>query len=95
MNKYKTGGLVYPQSSLQTLSYHDASGYTQSVDVLALEGGMTLLDYFAGQALPALIEKLNVQGLYREQHPGDSAHVARAAYTIAAAMLEARKENRE
>lgn len=54
--------------------------------------GMTLRDYFAGQALPAVIKKLNFVGLYHEEHSGDSTAVARACYKIADAMLEARNQ---
>lgn len=46
-------------------------------------GGMSLRDWFAGQALPAIIEK------YSDRH--DSAWLANAAYKSADAMLEARK----
>lgn len=49
------------------------------------QGGMTLRDYFAGQA---------VQGMLANQHPyeeNDERLFARDAYAIADAMLEARK----
>lgn len=52
--------------------------------------GMTLRDYFAAKALPALIEKLNFSGAYNEQRQGESVYLGSKAYLIADAMIEAR-----
>lgn len=49
--------------------------------------GMTLRDYFAGEALGALIQSSAPRG------PDASKLLARAAYRAADAMLEARQEN--
>lgn len=58
-------------------------------------GGMTLRDYFAGQALPYACS-INEQ--YLKAHPDASypfhAAIARDAYEIADAMLSARQETR-
>jgi len=72
----KTGGPAFPVSSVkgQTgVSYAGAFG-------------MTLIDYFAGQALPAAIQVL-------ENHDGPftNGDYASMAYQIAEAMLAERK----
>lgn len=51
--------------------------------------GMTLRDYFAGQALAGNLE----QGVENDMHSGwwhDSSKIAQRAYAIADAMLKAR-----
>lgn len=55
--------------------------HPQSYDPNVPFGGMTLLDYFAGQVLPVIYD----------QHD-TTEKVARAAYHMAQAMLAARKE---
>ncbi len=57
---------------------------------ISKEDGMTLLDYFAGQVLPVLVNEKTYKGTI---HPGDVALVASAAYTIAAAMLAERTKH--
>jgi len=55
------------------------------------EKGMTLRDYFAGQALAGNLE----QGVENDMHCGwwhDSSKIAKRAYAIADAMLKARGE---
>lgn len=49
---------------------------------ISFQAGMTLLDYFAGQALTALV--------HTKQYEGKAENYAHHAYRIAAAMLEAR-----
>lgn len=53
------------------------------------QSGMTLRDYFAGQALPSVITALQ----YSEPKGGETWHqmIAREAYSAADAMIEARK----
>lgn len=58
------------------------------------EYGMTLLDYFAAKALPALIEiKGNSTHQYSRNIEGTCDDVAAAAYSIAAAMLTERERH--
>lgn len=51
--------------------------------------GMDLRDWFAGQALPAIIERCSAD--YRPQHESLADYFARRAYDVADAMLLARK----
>ena len=51
-----------------------------------LQGGMTLRDWFAGQALMGLCADPSNHELYDDEHDA-----AKSAYDIADAMLEARK----
>mgnify|MGYP001765215435 CR=1 FL=1 len=54
--------------------------------------GMTLRDYFAAKALPAVIAAVpNGTGL-GVSHPKNTLGVARVAYALADAMLKARDE---
>ena len=60
-------------------------------EYLPLRNGMTLRDYFAGQALAGNLE----QGVENDMHCGwwhDSSKIAQRAYAIADAMLKARGE---
>ena len=62
------------------------------------EPGMTLRDWFAGQALPAVYATDDVivtrgEGGRRESRDATSADVARIAYELADAMLSARDKN--
>lgn len=55
--------------------------------------GMSLLDYFAGRAIPQLIQT-GGHSTYdlTKNREGVASDLADAAYSIAAAMLEARKK---
>jgi hypothetical protein len=53
--------------------------------------GMTLRDYFAGQALQGLCARTDGKGFDFASFPKDPMRVALWAYDIADAMLEARK----
>lgn len=63
----------------------------------SLHCGMTLLDHFAGQALPAIITSVNFMDKFIEAVASEDKNItfgkmaATAAYDYAAAMLEARK----
>ncbi len=56
-----------------------------------LAGGMSLLDYFAGKALPTIMERADVQN--KHGWPNWALTVAEMAYDVAAAMV-AEKEKR-
>jgi hypothetical protein len=58
-------------------------------NVVGAQKGMTLRDYFAGQALPSVITALQ----YSEPRGGETWNqmVAREVYAAADAMIEARK----
>lgn len=74
MTKIDDGGAAFPLSdTLRTDGEH----------VLHAERGMSLRDYFAGQALPALIRRCVTEEGWRRCIP--------AAFEAADAMLEARK----
>ncbi len=87
------GGPAFPQ--------HDLSGYgmgpVSSADGLRYKvNGMSLRDWFAGQALCAMELKNDSQFSQNDHNSGlplkFSAWAASAAYRIADAMLAARKE---
>lgn len=79
MSEIDNGGYAFPGA--QSFHHLDTGGMsTRHTD------GMTLRDWFAGQALPALLE-WHPADLRVEQAPAK-------AYRIADAMLAARKEGR-
>lgn len=82
MTKKNDGGPAFPRAAGQT-----ERGFNRPQD------GMSLRDWFAGQALDALIEDICRPSEYetadKAEHPRQT--VARRAYAIADAMLEARK----
>lgn len=84
MSKIDNGGPAFPQTNT---NYY---GGETSVDVT---GGMSLRDWFAGQALAGLVVLCSHDtlrdGMTYEQH------VARNSYRVADAMLAARREDRE
>lgn len=51
--------------------------------------GMTLRDYFAAKAMQACLS--NTEGMFGVGHKDNNANLAMASYSIADAMLEARK----
>ncbi|UNK39332.1 hypothetical protein MNR02_06405 [Shinella sp. H4-D48] len=53
------------------------------------ENGMSLRDWFAGQAIPAIIERCGADHRLPHEHITD--YFARKAYEVADAMLLARK----
>ena len=64
---------------------------TPFIEVGTPQNGMTLRDYFAGQALAGNLE----QGVENDMHSGwwhDSSKIAQRAYAIADAMLKARSK---
>lgn len=74
MSKQDDGGSVFPEPGPR----HGEFG------PIPCDSGMTLRDWFAGQALPIVIEELGL---------GDSAaKIASYCYILADAMLEERKK---
>jgi len=65
----------------------DVPAFPQTMDTIIDKPGMTLRDYFAGQALPALIAEA-----YSPEGYLDFDDVFSNAYEFADAMLEARGE---
>ena len=57
-----------------------------------MQQGMTLRDYFAAKALPAVIDKVPSGTGLGVSYPENTLGVARAAYALADAMLKARDE---
>lgn len=62
----------------------DNDGYTLSMR----DPGMTLLDYFAGQAITGYLSEYQVS-----IHPDNAANMAKLAYQLAAAMLNERQSH--
>lgn len=74
MSDEKTGGSVFPTSPI----------YNGDDEVVKAGPGMTLRDYFAAQALPAVIQDA------RRHDSTDEEAMALTAYAIADALLKAR-----
>ncbi len=55
MSKANDGGAAFPCSRRKEEQYMDEGGYGRTRTVTVQEGGMTLRDWFAGQALAGLI----------------------------------------
>ena len=71
MSKKETGGAAFPLSNAQNPGWAD---------------GMTLRDYFAGQALCGLLSKYNLNA------PSDQGTIAQMSYELADAMLAERSK---
>ena len=76
MSKKETGGPAFPTDEEQSYSAFD--------DSLDHFEGMTLRDYFAGQALCGLLAKYNLNA------PSDQGTIAQMSYELADAMLAER-----
>ena len=74
MDDKDNGGPAFPQ--------HMFTPYSGGGGVWTTKGGMTLRDWFAGQALAGMLARGTTN---------DDAEVAVEAYSLADAMLEARK----
>jgi hypothetical protein len=65
--------------------------YTKSGTPNGHDMGMTLRDYFAGQAMAAMITTANGPLMSHGQWQGAEALTAKSAYEVADAMLKARE----
>lgn len=83
MSERHDGGTAFPSERRHTV---DQDG--RWIDRWIPEGGMSLRDYFAGQALTLGGEFFH---LIDQRDESQSAHVAAIAYEIADAMLKARE----
>ncbi len=87
------GGPAFPQIARGAYSSRDG-GYTQYP---CAEDGMTLRDYFAGQALIGVIQSSGLSRIDKTDEPWTKEGItynqwaSQAAYKIADAMLAARK----
>ncbi len=79
MSTKETGGPAFP---IPVVSQNQATGETS---IWQTEGGMTLRDYFAGQALIGMVSRA-----YRAD--GESGIVAASCYKFADAMLAERSK---
>ena len=76
---YKTGGPAFPTTAENYSNYHPSGD------------GMTLRDYFAAKAMQALLNAWVVKAEGDGDWGAGDAVLARGAYEIADAMLEARQ----
>ena len=84
MSEMNNGGPAFPQS--------DLSGYgIGPVDGMA---GMSLRDWFAGQALAGWLASYGPDAGHPANRPGSRETVARQAYEIADAMIAEREKTR-
>ena len=94
MSKIDTGGPAYPtRGSVTFIQNTDGTRTATPADT----GGMTLLDWFAGQAMAGILGNPALANAITKRHPKniDSVEwVVDAAYVTAAAML-AEKRRRE
>ena len=72
------------------MKWPEAAFPTSATDSYAANSGMTLLDWFAGQALNGLIDPENPPANVRECHD-----IASTAYQIAEEMMKARLKQQE
>ncbi|MEB0133443.1 hypothetical protein [Pseudomonas sp. CCI2.4] len=73
----KDGGSAFP-----------CSGYEQ----WAPDGGMTLRDFFAAKAMQAIYTRLGGSPSAGNNHDGGLTYIAEASYSMADAMIAARRE---
>ena len=71
-------------------AYPTLRSNSEAIDVYQA-GGMTLLDHFAGLAMPALLRNTTAYYPNSAMHLPDTEALSKDSYRIAAAMLEARK----
>jgi len=94
--KQNDGGPAYPCSVRKIENYMDEGGYGRERTVTVVQGGMSLRDWFAGQALAAWIASADAfNDECRER--GSSTRIgaddtAKTCYQYADAMLKARAE---
>jgi len=91
MKPINDGGSAFPTSTRMQERYMDDGGTGRSRMVSVDADGMSLRDWFAGCALPRLIEA----GAYDSDMDDDEMRMAacRECYRIADAMLKAREES--
>ena len=97
MSTINEGGPAFPAGSVRkSRPAHDPGGNWVETDrVQPLHQGLTMRDYFAAQAMQGLAcsdTTLWPSGADEADDPPDALFMARTAYLIADAMLEARKE---
>ena len=89
MEKKNDGGPAFPTQEEYTIYPTGSTGRPERR--VRLLGGMTLLDYFAGQALAGILSRpLSVREDKRDGR-SDSECIGVAAYQLALAMLKARE----
>ena len=73
---------------------HNPTAFPHVSDIIGHYEGMTLRDYFAGQALPAIIVATSTGQHMPAMREGEEMRhaIARDAYSMADAMLAARQE---
>lgn len=83
MNIKEDGGPAFPTRVFRDVSYSNKYGESIVKGVLIDKGGMSLRDYFAGQALAGIITRYSTDNTESD---------ARVAYQYADAMLKARDQ---
>ena len=92
MSEDKTGGPAFPtKGGMLFYAPEDLKGEVDKVaeQIAANYGGMTLLDYFAGQVIGPLAASALTSGKHAE---ANFLECPEMAYTIARAMIAARKK---
>lgn len=86
------GGPAFPCEAEGFMNQDESGNIVAVTEMLKAHKGMTLRDYFASKALPTVIMEMWGDDCLTGATP--QADMANAAYQIADAMLEARKEKR-
>jgi hypothetical protein len=95
MGEHNNGGPAFPTFDVVA---GDRDGHGDVIDAYTVaSGGMSMRDYFAGMALPAIITATSAgqhMPTMREGEPHIRFAIARDAYDMADAMLAAKAEGR-
>ena len=83
----KYGGPAFPSEYVQ----YKRGEVGNQVEIMAHSSGMTLRDWFAGQAIGQVIENCAGDIYVMATFPTPEAYFARKAYQVADAMLAARE----
>ncbi len=97
MSKIEDGGPAFPQHDLSAYGFGPSERGTRNGpddpgDSRYTVEGMSLRDWFAGQAISAIINRCSADP--RPQHEALTDYFARKAYDIADAMLIARQRGK-
>lgn len=82
----ETGGYAFPipNADFQTFQPQTVDEYKR------IQSGMTLRDYFAAKAMHAIITGTSDRFSLGDDHPETNMTIAKVAYIVADAMVEAR-----
>jgi hypothetical protein len=89
--KIEDGGLAFPGKRMEEIGFVNIGGDIEKTFAEAEHPGMSLRDWFAGQAIPAIIRQCASDLNYRDGAETAEQYFARKAYEVADAMIAASK----